>query len=114
MIDITSLSNESLQILLDAAANDNGYVDVVTELISDGKSVVEVSEVERETEKALLIYGQYHLPRKGSFTGETVNSFWIPKSQIKETVMQDGTEIHVLKPWIAHKLSSEVKSAARR
>jgi LysM repeat protein len=114
MIDITELSSDSLQLILDAAANDSGYVDVVTELISDGKSVVEVKEVERETEKAVRIYGQYHLPKKGSFTGDTLNSFWLPKSQIKETVLQDGVTVHVLKPWIAHKLSSEVKSAARR
>ncbi len=108
MIDITNLSDESVNALLSAGPG----VDAVTELLCSGdKFGCEVLLIKKETEKALLIEGSWFLPSRGNWTGHAHGTeLWVPKSQIKEELVQDGEKAIVLSNWFANQLANKIKA----
>lgn len=70
-----------------------------------GMSLIIVTKIERETEKALLVFGTFFSGKSFGMT-ECMISAWLPKSQtVTETI--DGDDYAFIPAWLNRKIITE-------
>ena len=101
MIDITDLTDEQVEILLEY----NGDASMLGTI--PGTYIVEVKEVLKETEKAFQVYGEWSLPKIKNISVNQATA-WVPKSQIKKIISNGSETVYILSSWIARAIAKEL------
>ena len=101
MIDVTDMTDEQVNLLLEF----NGDITMIG--VDPKTYSIVVLEVEKETEKAVKVYGSFNIPNVRN-KAIIQASCWIPKSQIKNIFKNDSDTVYVLNSWFAHKLAKEL------